>query len=115
MIIILLMERSFREDDRFEKGILKMSTHAMIKHERMGYGDIKIYAGTASEELSKKVADYLKVPLCEQDVITFPNENLLIKLKKRRTRSGLLYYSNDIGSGASKFNGITDHGPDFTT
>ena len=59
-----------------------MSSHAMIKHERMGYGDIKIYGGSASVDLARKVADYLKISLCEHDVITFPNENLLVKLKK---------------------------------
>ena len=59
-----------------------MSSHAMIKHERMGYGDVKIYGGTASADLAHKVADYLKISLCEHDVITFPNENLLVKLKK---------------------------------
>ena len=59
-----------------------MSSHAMIKHERMGYGDVKVYGGTASCDLARKVSDYLKVPLCEHDVITFPNENLLVKLKK---------------------------------
>jgi ribose-phosphate pyrophosphokinase len=59
-----------------------MSSHAAIKHERMGYGDIKVYGGTASKDLANKVAEYLKISLCDQDVITFPNENLLIKLKK---------------------------------
>jgi ribose-phosphate pyrophosphokinase len=59
-----------------------MSSHAMIKHERMGYGDVKIYGGSASCELASKVCDYLKIPMCEHDVITFPNENLLVKLKK---------------------------------
>jgi ribose-phosphate pyrophosphokinase len=59
-----------------------MSTNAMKKHERMGYGDVKVYGGTASVDLAHKVSDYLKIPLCEHDVITFPNENLLVKLKK---------------------------------
>jgi ribose-phosphate pyrophosphokinase len=59
-----------------------MGMHTMIKHERMGYGGIRIYAGTASVDLSRNVAEYLKIPCCEHEVITFPNENLLIKLKK---------------------------------
>lgn len=44
------------------------------------YGDIKLFAGTASPELAKKIADYLDVPLSGRDIIQFPNENLLIKL-----------------------------------
>jgi ribose-phosphate pyrophosphokinase len=44
------------------------------------YGDIKLYAGTGSPELAQKISDYLESPLCERDVIEFPNENLFIKL-----------------------------------
>jgi ribose-phosphate pyrophosphokinase len=44
------------------------------------YGDIKLYAGTGSPELAKKISDYLSSPLCGRDVIQFPNENLFIKL-----------------------------------
>ena len=44
------------------------------------YGGIKLYAGTGSPELSQKVADYVKAPLCGRDIIQFPNENLFIKL-----------------------------------
>ena len=44
------------------------------------YGDIKLYAGTGSPELSQKISDYLESPLCGRDVIEFPNENLFIKL-----------------------------------
>jgi ribose-phosphate pyrophosphokinase len=44
------------------------------------YGEIKLFAGTASPELAKKVADYLNVSLCGRDVILFPNDNLFVKL-----------------------------------
>lgn len=44
------------------------------------YGGIKLYAGTASPELSQKVADYLGEKLCGRDIIEFPNDNLFIKL-----------------------------------
>lgn len=53
-----------------------MSHH---RNEKM-YGDIRLYAGTASPELSQKVANYLKIPLCGRDVVQFPNENLFVKL-----------------------------------
>ncbi len=50
-----------------------------LRHEKM-YGDVKLYAGTASLDLAGKVAEYLGVGLCGRDVITFPNDNLFIKL-----------------------------------
>lgn len=46
------------------------------------YGEIKLYAGTGSPELAKKIADYLGVSLCGRDVVVFPNENIFIKLHK---------------------------------
>lgn len=51
------------------------------RHEKM-YGDIKLFAGTGSTDLAGKVAEYLGVELCGRDVITFPNDNLFIKLHK---------------------------------
>lgn len=50
------------------------------RHERMVYGNIKLYAGTGSPELAQKIADYLNIPLCERDVVVFPNDNLFVKL-----------------------------------
>lgn len=50
-----------------------------LRHEKM-YGDIKLYAGTASTDLAGKVAEYLGVGLCGREVVTFPNDNLFIKL-----------------------------------
>ncbi|NLH00198.1 MAG: ribose-phosphate diphosphokinase [Chloroflexi bacterium] len=44
------------------------------------YGDIKLYAGSASMDLAGKVAEYLGVNLCGRDIVTFPNDNLFIKL-----------------------------------
>jgi len=51
-----------------------------IHREMKVYGDIKLYAGTGSPELSQKISDYLQSPLCGRDVVEFPNENLFIKL-----------------------------------
>ena len=50
-----------------------------LRHEKM-YGDIKLYAGTASMDLAGKVAEYLGVNLCGREVVTFPNDNLFVKL-----------------------------------
>lgn len=55
----------------------------MIHHhtrEMKVYGEIKLFAGTASPELAKKIADYLGLDLCGRDIIDFPNDNLFIKL-----------------------------------
>ncbi len=49
-------------------------------HEMKIYGDIKIYAGTASRDLAQKIADYLQLNVCSHDVILFPNDNLFVKL-----------------------------------
>lgn len=49
------------------------------RHEKM-YGDIKLYAGTGSPELTEKIADYLGVSVCGREVVAFPNENLFVKL-----------------------------------
>lgn len=45
-----------------------------------GYGDIKLFAGSASQELAQEIADYLATPLIEYDLIEFPNENLFPRL-----------------------------------
>jgi len=44
------------------------------------YGNIKLFAGTASPELSQEIANYLGKPLCGRDIIEFPNENLFVRL-----------------------------------
>jgi ribose-phosphate pyrophosphokinase len=50
-------------------------------HEIKMYGDIKLYAGSGSPELARKIADYLNQKLSPREVIEFPNENIFIKLK----------------------------------
>lgn len=59
-----------------------MPLNHAARHERMAYGDIKLYAGTGSPELAARIAEYLDLPLCERDIISFPNENLFVKLRK---------------------------------
>jgi len=49
-------------------------------HELKNYGDIKLFAGTASPDLAQKIADYLQTNLCGRDIILFPNDNLFTKL-----------------------------------
>lgn len=50
------------------------------RHERMTYGDVKLYGGTASPALAASIAQYLDKDLCGRDVITFPNDDLFVKL-----------------------------------
>ena len=54
-----------------------MNSHS---REIKGYGDIVLFAGTASPELANKIADYLDKKLCARDIILFANDNLFIKL-----------------------------------
>ena len=49
-------------------------------HEMKMYGDIKLYAGSGSPDLSQKIADYLDQPLSPREIIQFPNENIFVKL-----------------------------------
>ncbi len=46
------------------------------------YGEIKLFAGTASPVLAQSIADYLDLPLSGRDVFHFPNDNLMVKLHK---------------------------------
>ena len=44
------------------------------------YGEIQLFAGTASPELASQIARYLGMPLSGRDVTLYPNDNLFIKL-----------------------------------
>ncbi|MFO7661333.1 MAG: ribose-phosphate pyrophosphokinase [Chloroflexota bacterium] len=44
------------------------------------YGEIKLYAGSACPELTQRIADYIGVPISPWEIITFPNENIFIRL-----------------------------------
>jgi len=45
-----------------------------------GYGDIRLFAGSASQGLAKEISEYLSVPLSGYDLVEFPNENLFVRL-----------------------------------
>lgn len=44
------------------------------------FGNIKLYAGSACPELAQRIADYMGIRLNRWDLITFPNENIFIRL-----------------------------------
>ncbi len=50
------------------------------RHERMKYGDIKLYAGTSCPDLANRIATHMGLPLCDRDIIMFPNDNLFVQL-----------------------------------
>lgn len=49
-------------------------------HHGMLYGNIHLFAGTASMELAQEISDILGIPLSGRDVIEFTNDNLFVKL-----------------------------------
>jgi len=53
-----------------------------MRHVNEMYGEIKLYAGTASPELANKIADYLEITLCGREVVVFPNDNIFVKLHR---------------------------------
>lgn len=55
-------------------------SHLGHTHEMKVYGEIKLFAGSGSPALAAKVAKYLGLPLCEREMVEFPNENIFIKL-----------------------------------
>jgi len=44
------------------------------------YGDIQLFAGTASPDLAVRIARYLDLPITEHEVQHFPNDNLWVRL-----------------------------------
>lgn len=57
-----------------------MSAPTHMHSNPLSYGGIKLYAGSASPELAGDIAEFLKTPLSERDIVTFPNDNLFVKL-----------------------------------
>jgi ribose-phosphate pyrophosphokinase len=45
------------------------------------YGSIEIFSGTGSVELANKISEYLHVPLSPREIVTFPNENIFVRLE----------------------------------
>jgi len=44
------------------------------------YGNVHLYSGTSTPDLANSIASYLNLPLCGRDILTFPNENIFVKL-----------------------------------
>jgi len=50
------------------------------RHDRMKYGDIKLYTGSSCPELAAGIARHIGLDLCDREIVQFPNENLFIQL-----------------------------------
>ena len=50
------------------------------RHDRMKYGDIKLYTGSSCPELAAGIARYIGSQLCDREIVQFPNENIFIQL-----------------------------------
>jgi len=57
-------------------------SHHTHQHEMKVYGEVKLFSGTGSPELAGKIASYLNAPLCDYEMVEFPNENLFVKLRQ---------------------------------
>lgn len=44
------------------------------------YGDVRLYTGTSTPDLANSIASYLNTSLCDRDIVTFPNDNIFVKL-----------------------------------
>ena len=61
-----------------KRGIMPVLHSA--RHDRMKYGDIKLYAGTSCPELAGRIATHMGLPLCDREIMLFPNDNLFVQL-----------------------------------
>ena len=50
-----------------------------MRHDLL-YGNVRLFAGTASLDISQEISDYLGLQLCGRDIIQFTNDNLFVKL-----------------------------------
>ena len=57
-------------------------SHHTHQHEMKVYGEVKLFSGTGSPDLAGKIARYLNAPLCDYEMVEFPNENLFVKLRQ---------------------------------
>lgn len=54
--------------------------HSPSRREFSGYGEIKLYAGTACPGMAEQIAKHLGLPLSGRDITHFPNDNLFVRL-----------------------------------
>ena len=78
----------------------------------MRYGDVKLYAGTACPDLAGSIAEYLDQPLCARDIVTFPNDNMFVKLHTSVRGQDCYVIQTTSSPGSPQPDGTVDHDPD---
>ena len=71
-------------------------TGPLLNHDCGMYGDIKIFAGTASPELADEIACYLGASLSDHTLTHFANDNLWIQLNES-VRGQDVYFIQTLG------------------
>jgi ribose-phosphate pyrophosphokinase len=64
------------------------------------YGAIQLYAGSSSKDLGNEIAEYLSLPLGDQQIEKFSNENIFVRLEKS-VRGQDVYFIQCLGSPVS--------------
>jgi ribose-phosphate pyrophosphokinase len=57
-----------------------MNASSHLHSKTFMYGGIRLYAGSACPEMASSIAEHLDLPLCERDIVTYPNDNIFVKL-----------------------------------
>lgn len=60
----------------------KTDEHKTVAGVEGAYGNIKLFAGSASQALTAEIAQYLNLKLGAAERIVFPNENIFVRLKE---------------------------------
>jgi len=47
-----------------------------------GFGDLKVFSGSAHPQLTREIADCLGIPLGRSHTVRFSNENLKVKIEE---------------------------------
>ncbi len=57
-----------------------MSVPTHVHSNPLMYGGIRLYAGSSCPELAQSISNYLNIPLCDREIVTYPNDNIFVKL-----------------------------------
>jgi len=74
-----------------------------------GYGDIRLFAGSGSQDLAKEISEYLSVPISGHDLVEFQNENLFVRLHGSIRGQDVYLIQSMSPPRASQPDGIVNH------
>ena len=72
------------------------------------YGEIKLFAGTASEDLAKDIADYLNITFKRQGDRPIPEREPVYSAQEKCARAGCLRCTGYGTTGTPQFDGAAD-------